>query len=92
MPAIDEAIAYIDSLALGENFEYVKVVKMYGVDRITLSRRHRRVQRPRQKLTPQQEQELVRYIKRLTERHIPPTREMIQNFALTIAKELVSES
>ncbi|KAF1968785.1 hypothetical protein BU23DRAFT_558167 [Bimuria novae-zelandiae CBS 107.79] len=47
MPAIDEAIAYIDSLASGEKFEYSKVAKMYGVDRTTLSRRHRRVQRPR---------------------------------------------
>ncbi|KAF1975308.1 hypothetical protein BU23DRAFT_409832, partial [Bimuria novae-zelandiae CBS 107.79] len=45
-----------------------------------------------QKLTPQQEEELVQYIKRLTERHMPPTREMIQNFASTIAKEPVSES
>ncbi|KAF1980393.1 hypothetical protein BU23DRAFT_495811 [Bimuria novae-zelandiae CBS 107.79] len=28
MPAIDEAIAYIDSLALGEKFEYTKVAKI----------------------------------------------------------------
>ena len=45
-----------------------------------------------QKLTPEQEIELVQYIKGLAERHLPPTREMIRNFASTIAKELVSES
>ncbi|RYN63441.1 hypothetical protein AA0117_g12781 [Alternaria alternata] len=45
-----------------------------------------------QKLSLQQEQELVRYTETLTERRIPPTREMIRNFASTIAKEPVSES
>ena len=45
-----------------------------------------------QKLTPEQEIELVQYIKGLAERHLPPTREMIRNFASTIAKEPVSES
>ena len=45
-----------------------------------------------QKLTPEQEIELVQYIKGLTERHLPPTREMVRNFASTMAKEPVSES
>ncbi|KAF1969250.1 hypothetical protein BU23DRAFT_653264 [Bimuria novae-zelandiae CBS 107.79] len=92
MPAIDEAIAYIDSLALGEKFEYAKVAKIYGVNRITLSRRHRRVQRPRCTLSPHQEAELVRYIKELTERRLPPTRSMIRNFASKLATKDVSES
>jgi ABC-type Zn uptake system ZnuABC Zn-binding protein ZnuA len=42
-----------------------------------------------QKLSPQQEQELVQYIKELTEKCLPPTREMIRNFASTIAKHSV---
>lgn len=45
-----------------------------------------------QKLTPQQEAGLVNYIEGLTKRYLPPTREMIRNFASAIAKEPVSES
>ncbi|KAF1965286.1 hypothetical protein BU23DRAFT_489959 [Bimuria novae-zelandiae CBS 107.79] len=87
MPAIDEAIAYIDSLALGEKFEYAKVAKMYGVNRTTLSRQHRRCT-----LSPHQEAELVRYIKELTERRLPPTRSIIRNFVSKLATKDVSES
>jgi hypothetical protein len=36
-------------------------------------------------LSPQQELELVRYIQGLTERALPPTREMIQNFASSVS-------
>jgi hypothetical protein len=99
MPAINDALAYIDNLDSGEKFEYSKVAKMYGVDRTTLSRQHRRVQRPRvtkdseqYTLNPHQEAELVKYIKELTERRLPPTRSMIQNFASKLAKKDVSES
>ena len=45
-----------------------------------------------QKLTTQQEEELVKYIEELTARYIPPTREMIANFASAVAQEPVSES
>ncbi|KAF1973279.1 hypothetical protein BU23DRAFT_425426, partial [Bimuria novae-zelandiae CBS 107.79] len=38
------------------------------------------------------EAELVKYIEGLIARHLLPIREMIRNFASTIAKELVSES
>jgi hypothetical protein len=43
------------------------------------------------KLSPQQEDELVLYIKSLTARRFPPTRAMIQNFACKVAHERVSE-
>ena len=49
-------------------------------------------ERDQQKLTPQQEDELVLYIEDLTRRGLPPTRDMVQNFASTIAHERVSES
>ncbi|KAF7571262.1 TolA, Membrane protein involved in colicin uptake [Pyrenophora tritici-repentis] len=72
---------------------------MFKVDRTTLSRRHRGVQRSNaayneQKLllSPQQEDELVKYTERCTRRGLPPTREMIQNFAGTVVKWEVSES
>ena len=46
----------------------------------------------RQKLTPQQEKELVKYIEELTARHIPPTRGMIANFASAVIRGPVSDS
>jgi transposase-like protein len=86
MDPIQAAIDEIESQEPGEKFTYTEIATKYGVDRSTLSRRHRGVTASRaatadnqQKLNPQQEQELVRYIKGLTERHIPPTREMIRN-------------
>jgi hypothetical protein len=45
-----------------------------------------------QKLNPQQEAELVQYINNLTKKALPPTREMIRNFASHIATERVSEN
>ncbi|KAH3991532.1 hypothetical protein HBI56_220310 [Parastagonospora nodorum] len=99
MDPIQAAIEAIDSREPGENFTYSEVARQYNVHRVTLSRRHKGLQPPRevknssqQKLTPQQELELVRYIENLTKRGLPPTREMIQNFASHIAKERVSES
>src|SRR3954468_21093073 len=99
MVPISHSIAEIESLKPGEQFSYTKIAKKYGVVRSTLTRRHQAVTQPRadkainqQKLNPQQEQELVKYIEGLTARHLPPTREMIRNFALAIAKEPVSES
>ena len=99
MAPIDDALAAINALEPGEKLVYQKIANQFGVDRLTLAQRHRGVQAPpqiknlnQQKLTPQQEDELVTYIGELTARHIPPTREMIQNFASSVAKERVSES
>jgi hypothetical protein len=99
MDPINAAVAAIDSLKPGEDFTYAGIAKIRGVERSTLSRRHRRVTRARevtsqnrQKLNQQQERELLRYIERLTERGLPPTRQMIGNFAACIAKEDVSMS
>jgi hypothetical protein len=40
----------------------------------------------------QHETELVRYINTLTKRRLPPTREIIQRFALDLARKAVSET
>jgi hypothetical protein len=99
MGAIEDAIAEIESLEPGEQFSYTKIAAKHSIDRSTLCRRHQGSQAPRaaqainrQKLSPQQELELVQYIKQLTERRTPPTRDMIQNFASAIVKNSVSES
>jgi hypothetical protein len=44
-----------------------------------------------QVLSPQQEIELVRYIKKLTERGSQPTREMVRNFSSVVAKRQLGE-
>jgi hypothetical protein len=93
MSRIDEALAAIESLDECETFTYTEIANRYGVSRSTLGRRHRGIQASRteqaikqQLLNPQQELELVKYIIRLTEDGLPPTREMIQSFASTIVK------
>jgi DNA invertase Pin-like site-specific DNA recombinase len=69
MAQIDDAIAAIESLELGEEFTYTEIADRFSVSRTTLSRRHRACQRPRdvkdsdQRIPNlQQEHELVLYI------------------------------
>ena len=99
MGAIDDAIKAIESREPGEDFSYRKIAKIYNVNRTTLARRHKGLQASKiatainqQKLNPQQEEELVKYIESLSKRGLPPTREMIQNFASQVAGEPVSDS
>jgi hypothetical protein len=98
MGAMEDALAALESLGEGEKFCYQKITDRYGVNRSTLSRRHRGVQGSMkdhainlQLLSPQQEEELMKYIIRLTERGLPPTKEMIQSFAHEVAKKEVGE-
>jgi hypothetical protein len=99
MTAIDDAIAAIDSREEGASFSYRKVAAQFKVNRITLARRHQGLQATRaaksqnqQSLSPQQELELVQYIEGLTERGLPPTRTMIQNFASSVVDKPVSSA
>jgi hypothetical protein len=78
---------------------YQKVADQTGLSRSTLSRRDRRVTVPRaaadqqyRKLDVQQEREFCEYIEELTERHLPPTRQMVRNFASALAHESVGET
>ena len=99
MSPIEAALEEIESLEAGEDFCYTEIAAKHGVVRSTLTRRHQAIIQAhttkaikQQKLSLQQERELVRYIERLTERRMPPTREMIRSFASAVAKEPVSES
>jgi hypothetical protein len=99
MAPIDDALAAIEAQGSEEKLMYQRIADQYGVNRSTLARRHKRVQvsqevkqSSQQKLTPQQEAELVKYVEELTARWIPPTREVIRTFASAVAKEPVSES
>jgi transposase-like protein len=99
MDPIDAALAAIESLRPGEDFTYSDIARRFGVVRSTLTRRHQRASLARnttdqdqRNLSQHQERELIRYITRLTERGLPPTQQMIQNFASCIAKKDVSLS
>jgi hypothetical protein len=94
MKPIEAALAAIESLEPGESFSYRKLAEHYGCSHSALSKRHQGVSGSRstkaenqQALHPQQEQELLQYIKRLTERGLPPSRAMIGRFASDIAKK-----
>lgn len=99
MSQIEDALAAIELLEPGESPNYTKIADEYGVVRSTLTRRHQGVTQPyaakatkQQKLNPQQEQELVEYIEGLSRQRIPPTREMVRNFASAVATKPVSKS
>jgi hypothetical protein len=91
--SIEATLAAIDSLELGEQFNYQQIAKKYGCDCTTLARKHQGVRASRrikaenqQALYPQQEQELLRYINQLIDRGLPPTQAMIRRFASDIAR------
>jgi hypothetical protein len=77
---------------------YQEIADRYGVNRSILSRRHRGVNRlvqeyavTKQLLSPYQEEELMKYIIRLIERGLLPTKEMIQTFTREVVKKEVGE-
>jgi hypothetical protein len=93
MGSIEAVLAVIKSLKPGEKLVYAQIARNYSVEPTTLARRHKGASTSlntrfenQQALHPQQELELLRYIERLTERGLPPTRAMIRNFASQIAK------
>ena len=47
MPGLNDALAAIDALKLGEKLLYTHIAENHGVSRTTLSRAHRGVQVPR---------------------------------------------
>jgi hypothetical protein len=99
MTRIDEAIAAINSAGPEGQLSYRAAAEKFGVNRVTLARRHRKQTQPHDAaqhqtrlLTPQQEAELVKYIQDLTKRALPPNRDMIKNFVRTIARWEPSDS
>jgi len=99
MAKLEAALAEIDNLNPEEELVYTKIAEKHGVSRTTLSRVHRGVQVPRhveyhnnRRLNNQQESDLIKYIEKLTARHLLPTRSMVQNFASTVVQGRVSES
>ena len=92
MQAIDKALK---DLASQESPNYGATARKYGINRTTLSRRHRGLARSwavnvantKSLLTPQQEKELVDYINKLSVFGLPSVVSMIRNFAFNISKK-----
>jgi DNA-binding Lrp family transcriptional regulator len=98
MEAIDKAIEDYKLHEAKERITYTKIAEKWGVSRVTLARRCKGTQGSKQeqisnqqKLHPQQELELVEYLKRLTDRGLAPRKEMVRSFASQIAQEPVGE-
>jgi hypothetical protein len=84
MAPIDEALAAINSLQPSKTFEYHQIAREYGYHKETLRRRVLGIQEApevkhqiQSKLNPQQEQTLVSYINKLTEKRMPPSRSKV---------------
>jgi hypothetical protein len=97
--SLEEAVTERRETDTDKPIPYTQLAEKHGVGRSTLSRRKQGLSVLRdekaiaqQLLTPTQEAELVEYIERLTERHLPPTRTMIKNFASEIARKELSDS
>ncbi|KAF1937971.1 hypothetical protein EJ02DRAFT_475240 [Clathrospora elynae] len=78
MSPIDKAVEDFKLQEPGEELLFTKFAEKYGAVN-------------QQKLNPQQELELVGYIRGLTKKGLPLTREMVQNSASHIVKEPVGE-
>jgi hypothetical protein len=96
---MDEAIEALERRGEGEDIGYVAIAKRFGIDESTLRRRHQgkcitcvEAAQEQNNLSTQQKKELVKYIKDLTSKGLPPTRAMIQNFACVVAKKEVGKS
>jgi hypothetical protein len=86
---IDLAVEAMEAQDENEQLSYTKFAEKYHLSRHTLARRCKGTQAPmqakainQQHLNPQQEQEPIQYIGRLTERGRAPTREMIRRFCM----------
>jgi hypothetical protein len=84
MKPIEAALAAIELLGPGEETNYTHIAKTYCVVQSMLTRRYQCVTAScsteaadQQALHPQQELELLRYIKQLTEQGLLPTRAMV---------------
>ena len=94
---MQKALDEIESL---KDPNYAEIAKKYGLGRSTLSRRARGKTASRveahsqfhQCLTNAQEQVLINQINRLTERGIPPTSQMVRNFAKEVIRRAVGKN
>jgi hypothetical protein len=89
---LSEALADLDTQDVPN---YSKAARDYGLDRTTIMRRHKGKTRSRaqflsessQNLTNEQEEVLIKYINRMTDRGMPPIAQIVKN----LAEELIGK-
>ena len=91
MAPIDDALEELQSLRPGVPFSYTEIANRHGCNRTTLSKRHRGAQGSRaaqyesqRYLTDGQSKTLVQWVNMLTKKGLPPSNEMLRNFAKEI--------
>ena len=85
---------------LSEDPNYTEIAKKHHINRLTLSRRHQDITRSRaqflsesvQCLTKAQEETLISYINRMTNRNMPPTTQIVRNLAEEIIQNPVGKN
>ena len=92
MDQYELALRALRSLKPGETPNIALVARTYGVDRSQLSRRFRGVSGSKEAqynsqrlLTKEQSRTRIKWINQLTERGLPPTNAMLENFAREIS-------
>src|ERR1700733_4511425 len=98
---IDGAIAAVDAkIAKGERLNLAQIARDFGVKRSTLSRRiagktrswEEYLSQDIQHLTNGQEKALIKRINYLTQRHMPPTCQIVKNLAEEICGHIVDKN
>jgi transposase len=97
MDPIAMAIIWLDSQS---EPNYTEAAKKFGVNRTTVSRRHRGITTSRKQfistfkknLTDAQEEQLLEYLNALTQQGLPPTHQMLENLVVEILKEPIGEN
>lgn len=89
---MESALAAIESLEPGERINYTQIARQFGVNRVTLSRRHQGAQGTKkaqyenmQLLNPQQTKDLINYINKQAKNGLFCSNQMVKNFAAEIA-------
>jgi hypothetical protein len=93
MAKIDDALAKCDKC---DRPNYQAIASEFGVERSTLSKRHRNKTGSKEaqyesqsKLTKEQDAYLVSYINRLSDQGLPPTNMMMRNFIEELSNSTV---
>ena len=94
---IERTIAHLNC---EKQLSYRATAKLFGIEPSTLRRRHQGITVSRtkafstfhQRLNNVQEDELLRYINSLTDRHMPPTTQIIKNLAEEMLKGPVGKN
>lgn len=99
MTGIKETLADIDKVPSDDEIPWQRIADKHGIVRSTLmhdatgeTHLQEEATTAQQELSSEQEEELVKYMEALTDWHLPPMRQMIQNFASEIAHDDISES